>query len=367
MQVHISDSASSVVPGDSTPPAPLSVAEAAQRYALRVRTVPDTATVGEHVAVMVTVRVPAASAPLVRFPGGADSTHQDLTSTFGAPRLTQQAVPGGAVDMSATYSIAAWDVGNVPLGLSELVIGTTHVDLGGATFPVRSVLPKDSATLAKVQPKAARPVFALTLIIRRVVRGTVRQVQHDYRLMIATIVVALLLVAGIVALWRRRKRKQRENEPFDWIKWAEDEFKRIEAMRLLESGKPELYAIRMTDVLRKMLVHQFPSIRASATTREMVAALQREPTIPARRTLALFERVDVLKFAGLEAELTEAQTVGLEDQAILREVKDKLDEERRAREAEAAAQAQTNKKGRGSMKNASAKTPKTTTKTRGAP
>ena len=366
LQVRVGVPPSGTTSGDTTPPPPLSVAEAAQRFALTIRTVPETATVGQHVAVTVTVHVSPALAAQVRFPHGADSTSQELMSSFGTPRYAQQKGADGSTALSATYEVAPWDVGTVPLGLGELVIGTTHISLGDATLAVRSVLPKDSATLAKVKPKDARPIFPLTTIIKRAVKKTVQAVKNDYRLLIATIVAALLLLAGIVALWLRRRRRIRESMPFDWIRWAEDEFKRIEALHLVEKGKPEEYAIRMTDVLRKTLVHQFPSILASATTREMVAGLQREPTIPAKRTLALFERVDVLKFAGLDAETTEAQAVGAEDQVILREIKGNLDEERRAREAEAAAQARTKGKSRGTMKETAPKQAKTTTR-RGAP
>jgi hypothetical protein len=157
-----------------------------------------------------------------------------------------------------------------------------------------------------------------------------------------------LIVASLLVLvvWARSRRHRKAAALIDWAKWAKHEFQRIEAMHLLEKGEPERYAILMTNVLRESLIHQFPTVRASATTLELAAVLQRESLIPAERTLQLFERVDMFKFAGLDSEVVEAQTIGLEDQGIVDEIEVRRQAELAARAAqEAAAAAKKTAKG----------------------
>jgi hypothetical protein len=81
-----------------------------------------------------------------------------------------------------------------------------------------------------------------------------------------------------------------------------------------------LHSILMTNVVRNYLVRKFPSIRASATTREVVSALRSESLIPADRTLTLFERVDLLKFAQDRIQQADAKSVGAESRAVVHEI-----------------------------------------------
>jgi hypothetical protein len=306
----------------------MSMAEAAKRFGFALTVSPETVTVGQHFTVTVRVHVPVALQSAIQFPEGIDTLTQNVNTSVTTGIHTGQrhdAIAGGFVDATQAYQLAAWDVGEVPIGLADLVIGQTHVALATRPIFVRSVLPKDSIAKLRAQPKAPRPLFRLIVIVRRVAQRAVQR----HRLLAALIA---LIVIALLVWWVRSRRHRKAAELIDWAKWAKQEFQRIEAMHLLEKGEPERHAILMTNVLRESLIHQFPTVRASATTRELAAVLQRESLIPAERTLQLFERVDMFKFAGLDSELVEAQTIGREDQAIVDEIEVR-------RQAELAAQA----------------------------
>ena len=312
---------------------PLPATVAASRFGLTLTTRPETVTVGQHFTVTVRVHVPASLAATIQLPAGVDTSTQDVTTSLGTG-IRHDTPAGDFVDVTETYRLAAWDVGAVPIRLADLVIGQTHVPLVPHSIFVRSILPKDSVARLSAQPRVPRPLFRLIVIVRRVVGQTLR----DHWL-ISTL-VALLVAALLVLLWVRSRRRHEAAMLVDWAQWAKREFERIEAMHLLEKGEPELHAILMTNVLRESLIHQFPAVRASATTRELAAVLQRESLIPAERTLQLFARVDLFKFAGLDSETAEARTIGFEDQAIVDEIEVRRQAElaaRAAREAEVAA------------------------------
>ena len=318
------------------------VTEAAKQFGLTVTASPETVTVGQHFTVTVRMHLPAALQSAIHFPDGVDTLTQNantsastsVTMSLGTG-LRHDSIVNGFVDVTQTYQLAAWDVGAVPIGLADLVIGQTHIALATRPIFVRSVLPKDSIAKLKAQPKAPRPLFRLIVIVRRVAQRAVQQ----HRVLSALIALLVAILAILLAVWARSRRQRKAAALIDWAQWAKHEFQRIEAMHLLEQGEPERHAILMTTVLRESLIHQFPSVRASATTRELAAILQRESLIPAERTLQLFERVDMFKFAGLDSEVVEAQTIGLEDEAIVDEIEARRQAEIAARlAAEQAAQ-----------------------------
>lgn len=311
---------------DSVAVAPtMSAAEAASRFGLTLTTSPETLTVGQHFSVTVRVHVPIALQSTIQFPTDVDTSTQIVTTSVGIG-LRHDSIAGGFVNATQTYQLAAWDIGVVPIGLADLVIGQTHIPLAARTVFVRSVLPKDSIARLRAQPKEPRGLFRLIVTVRRAVRQAVK----DHRVIFALIA---LMVGLLALLWVRSRRRRQAAALIDWAKWAKQEFQRIEAMHLLEKGEPERHAILMTNVLRESLIHQFPAVRASATTRELAAVLQRESLIPAERTLQLFERVDLFKFAGLNSEVVEARTIGLEDEAIVDEIEVRRQAELAAREA----------------------------------
>jgi hypothetical protein len=325
---------------DSVAVAPAMSKEAASRFRLAVTTSPDTVTVGEHFTVTVRVRVPVALKSMVEFPADIDMSTQNATSSVGVG-LRHDSIAGGFVDATQTYQLAAWDVGAVPIGLADLVIGEMRIPLADRTIAVRSVLPEATVAKLRAEPKPPRELFSLMTTVGR----TLRQAVKDHPVIAA--LVALIVVGLLVLAWIHWRRRRQAAALVDWVKWARQEFQRIEAMRLLEKGEPEQHAILMTNVLRESLIRQFPAVRASATTRELIDVLHRESLIPADRTLQLFERVDLFKFARHRSEVAEAQGLGLEDHAIVDEIEARRQAEIAAREAaqQAAAAAKKTIKG----------------------
>ena len=297
---------------DSVAPT-MSAKEAASRFGLTVTTSPDTVTVGEHFTVTVRVRVPAALKSAIEFPPDIDQAALNVTSSVGVG-LRHDSIAGEFVEATQTYEVAAWDVGAAPIGLADLVVGGTHIPLTEQTIADRSLLPAGTVAKLRADPRAPRDPFSMTMTVGRMLR----QIVQDHPVIAA--LVALMLVGLLVVAWMYWRRRRQANALIDWVKWTLREFQRIEAMGLLEKGLHEQHAILMTNVLRESLVHQFPTVRSSATTSELVDVLHRESLIPADRALQLFERVDLFKFARYKSELVEAKAIGSEDYAIVDEI-----------------------------------------------
>ncbi len=259
---------------------------------------PETVTVGQHFAAVVHVRAPRGS--MIEAPPAPDS----MGAVAAAAAPGRRDVTGADyVDATLTYVLAAWDVGAQQLGLGDVLVRTSagerRIPLSTLRVFVRSVLPADT-TLRK--PKPARPgipePFALS---------------HRW-LVWALIALAVLLLVWLLWLaWRRRRGRQTTE---DQLVWAEREFRRVEAMHLLEHGRTEQHAVLMAEVLRGYLVRQFARVHRSATTHELVNPLRGESAIPADRVLSLFERVDLLKFAGALVSSIDADAIGAESRAL---------------------------------------------------
>jgi hypothetical protein len=119
--------------------------------------------------------------------------------------------------------------------------------------------------------------------------------------------------------------------------WAEREFARIEAQRMLESGETERYAIAMSNVVRGYLARAVPSLHESLTTRELADAARAVRTVPVDRVAALLERVDLLKFAAARTSIDEARAMGTEARAIVNDTDAAITAAVAAARAEAAA------------------------------
>jgi hypothetical protein len=279
----------------------------ARQVQVQVATIPETVTVGQHFVFTVRVHVPAGLATSIIFPTGP-YIHQDTITGGVSPVQRHDSPRGGFVNSTATYVLSAWYPGRINIGFGSLAIGHTHIRIPDLSIVVRSVLPKNPAALAKVIPKEPRALI-VDSVIKRIYK----------HLLDAWIFFVVLLLAAITAffLWRSRCRESLATSEGDW---AEREFRRIEAMQLLEKGAPEQYAILMSMVVRQFLIRTFATVREPATTRELVTVLRGEPLIPAEQVLSLFERADLLKFANMDIHGSEAQRAGIESRTIVSEV-----------------------------------------------
>src|SRR5918999_1701550 len=129
--------------------------DAGARVSYGVRASADTVRVGDPFTLSVRVRAPLGST--IEFPAGPDST---AAVQLIDPRTIRTVADTGALDLTATYRLSAWDVGNQPIQLGEVVVSGAgddrRISLGRPSIYVRSVLPADSTLRV---PKPARPLI----------------------------------------------------------------------------------------------------------------------------------------------------------------------------------------------------------------
>jgi hypothetical protein len=280
---------------------------------LGVTVTADTVTVGERFIAVVRVRAPRGAT--IDFPTTSDS------ATLAAPTATEligkpvvQAIPDTAsTTMSAAYRLAAWDTGLQRLGLADVTVTyngqTGYVSLKDRGVFVKSVLPADSTLRVPKPPRAAIPVKPFSWL--------------PWLIVLAAIAAAF--IAWRIWVWYRN----RKNAPLDPFAAAEREFARIEEMRLVESGETERHAALMSDVMRRYLAARVPEIEASHTSSEMLAAGGKIHA-QASGLGELLWRTDLVKFAGLRIDASEARRLATESREVVRRVEEylRLEEDR---------------------------------------
>lgn len=259
---------------------------------------PETVTVGMPFRVVVRVRAPRGST--IDFPQAPDSgTAVEALDPVDVVPSTDTTV----TEQTATYRLAAWDVGARAIRFPDVVVhdagAERAVEVGRRlSVFVASVLPADSAERIPKPPRAlyefGPPWWWWALVA--------------------------LLAIGVVGvlwwLWRRRRvvasvplRSPREE--------AEEEFDRIEALDLVASGERGQHAALMTDVLRTYLARVLPSAAPSLTTSELLLRLRGEGRVPLARLARVLQDVDLVKFAGSAIDASRATAVGTEARSIV--------------------------------------------------
>ena len=273
---------------------------------LGARITPDTVTVGQRFIVLLKVRAPVGAA--ISFPAVVDSTAGASSAApqmIGAPLVDSVPDPAGTTRIAA-YRFTAWDVGSQRLGLGNIAVivkgRREYVSVADQSVFVRSVLPADTT---KRQPKPPRPAIVLTPFN-----------WWPWLALLAAILLALL------AWWLWRIWRRRRNAPVPPFETAEREFARIEGLRLIESGEPERHVAMMTDVLRDYLAARVEGVQRSQTTPELIAAAA--PVHPYAGGLAhLLRQADLVKFARQRVAPADAQALGVQARAIVRQVEDR--------------------------------------------
>ncbi|MHB1863733.1 MAG: DUF4381 family protein [Gemmatimonadaceae bacterium] len=257
---------------------------------------PDTVTVGQPFRV--DVRVRAAAGATIIFPPGPDSAGgvQALD-----PRVITDAHAAGAVDQTASYRLAAWNVGTLRVGLPDVIVEAdgrqTLVPLAGLTVFVKSVLPADSSL------RVARP--ARDLLVSPAVPWW--------------IVGVLALIAFLLWVsWRRRRRGGPPAAPsIDPFARAEREFARVAALGLVEAGERGRYVALVVEVLRDYLVARYPRATLSLTSDELAAELRGAAAVPHDALHRLLLEADLVKFARRTLTTEQALEFGREARAVV--------------------------------------------------
>jgi len=285
----------------------------AAAVSLGVVVLPETVTVGEPFRVVVRLRAPRGAT--LDFPQAPDSG-------TGVEALDPVDVAPSAdtlvTEQTATYRLAAWDVGARRIRLPDVLVradgAVRRVPVGGAlSVFVASVLPADSS---ERDPRPARPLY---------------EFGPPWWWWALVALAALGVVGALWWLWRRRRRTPLEarRSPREQ---ADEEFARIEALELVLAGERGHHVALMTDVLRRYLSQVLPAAAPSLTTVELLGRLRGEGRVPLARLSRLLQAIDVVKFAGAPIEGPEATAAGVEARALVAATDEAL-EAARLREA----------------------------------
>jgi hypothetical protein len=259
----------------------------------------DSVTVGD--VVRLTVRVHAPHGATINFPVAVDSLGP--VQSLEPPVVRDGPDTLEFADRIATYRLAPWDIGKLPILLGEVLVQTDdderRVALPLPSLFVKSVLPADSALRI---PKPARPLLE-------------PRMPMPWWWWLAAALVALIL--GIVA-WRWARRRRGAAAPTgDPYADAEVAFERIERLRLPDVGEPGRHAALMADVARRYLAARIPTAPLALTSGELLAAVRGVPTVAYERLLRLLAAVDPVKFAAAPIRPDEARALGAEARAIV--------------------------------------------------
>lgn len=261
----------------------------------------DSVTVGD--VVRLTVRVRAPRGATINFPAAVDSLGP--VQSLEPPTVRQGTDTLDNEDRIATYRLAPWDVGSLPIRLGDVLVQTDdderRVGLPLPMLFVRSVLPADSTLRI---PKPARPLLDARAIV-------------PWWWWLAAALAAIAIGTG-VWWWVRRRRGEPgpTGEPYADAQRA---FDRIERMRLVDAGEPGRHAALMTDVARRYLAdRRLEGASLAMTSRELLDALRGAPTISHERLARLFTRVDAVKFAASPIRTDDARALGAEARAVVR-------------------------------------------------
>ena len=261
----------------------------------------DTVTIGDVVRLLVRVRAPRGAT--ISFPAAVDSLGP--VQSLEPPTVRDGADSASATDRIATYRLAAWDIGNQPIKLGDVLVqtddGERRVALALPPLFVRSVLPAD--TTLRI-PKPARPLLAI--------RAPVPWWWW------ALAALAAVLV-GLLAWWTVRRRRAIGGPTGDPFLDANASFARVERLRLIDAGEPGRHAALMTDVVRRYLAERLAFVSLAQTSGELLAAVRGAPTVPGDTLRGLLEAVEPVKFANAPLAAERARAMGEEAKAIVRD------------------------------------------------
>lgn len=312
-----------------TPPAAPGASTAVPGATPRVRSGllvrPDTVMVGDPFTLVVTVLVPASAR--IEWPA-----IEDTAAVVGmrAPVSVASASDGPMRRETATYSLAAWDVGSLALGVPNPTVRygvtTMRVPIDSARVYVRSVLPGDSSLHV---PKPGKGMFP-------------REIPWWERWWPVAAVLA-----GLLLLWwlfRRRKRtpaRRAAPPPLDVYARAIHDFERLDRLSLTDAGERGRAVALAVEILRSYLVARVPDAALSLTSPELLDVTNLDERVPHERLFYLLDDADAIKFARRVVNGARAKELTTEARAIVdsveaaEQVRRKAEAERRAREAKA--------------------------------
>jgi len=255
--------------------------------------------VGSPFTVSVRVRAPLGDSLV--FPPGPDTSGAVQALDPVAVRATGDSA---AVDRTALYRLAAWDVGEQRFELGAVTVltaeGAREVRIPPLRVVVQSVLPADSALRV---PKPARALW---------------EFPRPWWIPWLVGLVALLLL--LLILWwllRRRRRPAPGAVVVDPFTQAEERFAGVEALGLVEGGERGRYVALVIEIVRDYLAARVPGASPALTSRELLLALSARREVPHDRLAAVLLESDLVKFARRPVTAERAREIGAESRAIV--------------------------------------------------
>ena len=278
---------------------------------------PDTVRIGDPFELIVTVVVPPSAR--VEWPSLDDTT---AAVVMRAPVRINSIDRAQDRRETATYALAAWGIGDLPVGLPDAIIrfGETvmHVPLVAAHVYVRTVLPGDTSLH---KPKPAKPLFP-------------RQVPWWERWWPAAVVIAAL--ALLWWLYRRRKTAvaRRRAVPVDVYARAMNDFNRLDRLALPKAGEGGRFVALAVEILRSYLAARVPDATLSRTSAELLQITETDARVPASMLATLLAESDAVKFARRDITAVRAHELASEARAIVEAIEQAELARRAAVEAE---------------------------------
>ncbi len=276
---------------------------------------PESVTVGDPFVFVVSVEVPANAR--VAWPSIVDT--MAVVVMRDPVRVTSREKGPSRVE-TATYALAAWDVGALPIGLPDATVRVSgqvlRVPMGDARVVVRTVLPGDTTLHT---PKPAKALFP-------------RVVPWWERWWPALAVVTAL---GLLWwLWRRRKHAVagRSRATLDVFARAIHDFERLERLALVDAGESGRFVALAIEILRTYLSARIPDATLSRTTPELVVVMADDIRVPIAHLLTLLDEADGIKFARRPVTPERAHVLAGDARAIVEQIE-------RAEQARVAAEA----------------------------
>ena len=242
----------------------------------------DTVTIGEPFEVRVRVRAPLGAR--ITFPDNPDSAG---TVQARDPRTVTTNDSVEFIDQTATYRLAAWDVGNQPVIIGNVSVALPAsaqavprtVALGARQLFVRTVLPADSTLRV---PKPARALWE----------------PRVFPWWLLALVAAAVAIGVLIWWWLRRRRRPAPVIAVDPYVRAQREFNRLETMGLVDAGERTRFVALAVEVLRDYLAARYDEASLALTSRELVGALRRRTTVSHEQLMRVLHEADLAKFAG---------------------------------------------------------------------
>lgn len=260
----------------------------------------DTVTIGEPFQLRIRVRAPVGAE--IHFPENPDSAG---TVQARDPRTIVTNDSVSFQDQTATYHLAAWDIGVQPVRIGNVSVvydgagpNARPVSLASMQVFVRSLLPLDSALRV---PKPARPLWEV----------------KAFPWWLLALILAAIAIALAVWWWLRRRRRPKPAIPIDPYVRAQKEFNRLEAIGLVDAGERTRFVALAVEVLRDYLAARHEAASLALTSRELVVALRRHPSVPVEQLSRVLHEADLAKFAAFSLTEERARALARDARAIV--------------------------------------------------